>query len=115
MNPFHICVPYIKISKSELLFEQYRMALNRDKYDIEVQNDDAIKRNQIYFDFMQQMFNSLDGLYLCKKYLLINTIRNDQWRKQSAAENEKLNREKKPRNKSASKTSSKKLCSMHKN
>ena len=29
------------------------MALNRDKYDIEVLDDDAIKRNQILFDFMQ--------------------------------------------------------------
>ena len=46
---------------------------------------------------MQQMFNSLDGLYLCKKYLLVNTIMKDQWRKQSAAENEKLNKEKEPR------------------
>ena len=40
------------------------MALNQDKYDIEVQNDDAIKCNQILFNFMQQMFNNLDGLYL---------------------------------------------------
>ena len=45
MNPFDICEPCIIISKRELLFEQYRMALNWDKYDIEVQNDDAIKRN----------------------------------------------------------------------
>ena len=42
MNPFDIRVPCIKISKIGLLFEQYRMALNWDKYDIEVQNDDAI-------------------------------------------------------------------------
>ena len=40
------------------------MALNRDKYDIEVRNNDAIKRNQIFFDFVQQMFNCLYGLYL---------------------------------------------------
>ena len=45
MNPFDIRVPCIKIANSELLFEQYRMALNRDKYDIEVRNYDAIKRN----------------------------------------------------------------------
>ena len=42
MNPFDIRVPCIKIANSELLFEKYRMALNLDKYDIEVQNDDAI-------------------------------------------------------------------------
>ena len=40
------------------------MAVNWDKYDIEVQNDDAIKRNQILFDFMQRTFNCMDGLYM---------------------------------------------------
>ena len=44
-NPFDIRVPCIKIENSELLIEQYRMSLNREKYDIEFQNDDAIKRN----------------------------------------------------------------------
>ena len=53
MNPFDISKPFIKISKSELLFEQYRMALKRDKYDIEVRDDDAIKCNRIFFGFMQ--------------------------------------------------------------
>ena len=52
MNPFEIGKPCIIIAEKELLFEQYRMALKWDKYDIEVQNDDAIKRNQIFFDFM---------------------------------------------------------------
>ena len=36
MNPFDISVPYVKIAKSDLLFEKYRMALNRDKYYIGV-------------------------------------------------------------------------------
>ena len=40
------------------------MPLNRDKYYIKVRNDDAIKRNQIFFDFMQQTFNFMDELYL---------------------------------------------------
>ena len=40
------------------------MAINREKYDTEVQNDDTIKRNQIFFDFMQRTLNRLDGLYL---------------------------------------------------
>ena len=71
---FDIGVTYINISRSEVLFEQYRMALNWDKYDIEVQNDDAIKRNQTLFDFMQRTFNRLDGLYIHKKYLLIDMI-----------------------------------------
>ena len=63
-NPFDIDVTCINIAKSELLFEQYIMDLNWDKYDIEVQNDDAIKRNRIFFDFMQRTFNRLDGLHL---------------------------------------------------
>ena len=45
MNPSDIHVPCIKITNSEVLFEIYRMAPNRDKYDIEVRNDDAIKRD----------------------------------------------------------------------
>ena len=70
------------------------MALKRDKYDIEVQNDGAIKRNQISFDFMQQTFNRPDGLYLHEAILLIDTIIESQSRKQSAAEVDRLNRKK---------------------
>ena len=36
MNPFDIGVRCINIARSELLFKIYIMALNRDKYDIEV-------------------------------------------------------------------------------
>ena len=43
------------------------MALKRDKYDIEVKNDDAINRNRIFSDLMQRMFNRLGGLYLHEK------------------------------------------------
>ena len=74
MNPFEIDKPCIIISKRELLFEQYRMALNWDKYDIEVQNDDAIKRNWIFSDFMHWTFNRMDGLYLHERCLLIYKI-----------------------------------------
>ena len=45
MNPFHIGVPCINISRSEVLFETYRMALNRERNDIEVRNDFAINHN----------------------------------------------------------------------
>ena len=93
MNPFGIHEPCIKISNNELIFEQYRTALNREKHEIEVQNDDAIKRNQILFAFMQWKFNRLDGLYLHQTYILIDTIMEYQTRKWSAAEIEKLNRE----------------------
>ena len=53
INLFDIGKPFINIAKSALLFEQYIMDLNRDKYDIEVRDDDAINRNQIFFDLMQ--------------------------------------------------------------
>ena len=92
INPFDIRVPCINIAKSALLFKQYRMALNQDKYDIEVRNDDAIRRNQIFFEFVQRTFNPLDGLYLSEICLLIDATMKDQLRKQSAAEIEKLNR-----------------------
>ena len=75
MNAFDIGKPCINIAISEVLFEQYRMALIRDKYDIDVWNYDAIERNQIFLDFVQQMFNRLDGLYLHEKCLLIDTIK----------------------------------------
>ena len=52
MNPFVIHEPWIKIANNELIFEQYIMAPNWEKYDVEVQNNDAIQRNQILFDFM---------------------------------------------------------------
>ena len=60
MIPFDVHVLCIKIARSDLAFEQYIMALNQDKYDIEVRNDGAIKRNQIFFDFFQRTFNCLD-------------------------------------------------------
>ena len=69
MNPFEIGKPCITITRRELLFEQYIMALKQDKYEIEVPNDDAIKRNQIFFDFMQRTLICLDILYLHEKYL----------------------------------------------
>ena len=75
------------------------MALNRKKYDIEVRNDDAIKRNQILFDYMQRTFNILYGLYLREGCRLINKIMKYKLRKQSAADIDKLNREKRPETK----------------
>ena len=45
MYLFEIGKPCIIIAGIELLFEQYRMDLKPDKYETEVQNDYAIKRN----------------------------------------------------------------------
>ena len=69
MDPFYISKPCIKIAKSEVLFEIYMMALNWDKYDIEVRYDDVIKRKQIFFDFMQRTFSHLDVLYMDENFL----------------------------------------------
>ena len=85
MNPFEIGKPCMIIARRELLFEKYRMDLKWDKYEIEVQNYDAIKRNRILFDFMQQTFNRMDGLYLHETSLLIDTIIENQSMKQSTA------------------------------
>ena len=74
INPIGIDKPCINIAKSELLFEKYRMALKRDKDAIKIQKDDAIKRNQIFFDFMLRMFNHLNELYVKERSLLIDTI-----------------------------------------
>ena len=63
MNSSSIHEPCIKKSNNELICEQYGMALNWEKYDIVLQNYDAIKRNQIFFHFMQQTLNRLDGFY----------------------------------------------------
>ena len=95
INPFGIRVPSINIANSEVLFEQYIMALNWYKYDVEVLNDDAINRKRIFFDFVQRTFNCLDGLYLRERCLLIDAIMKDILRKQSAQEIEKLKRENK--------------------
>ena len=46
------------------MFEKYRTALKRDRDAIEIQKNDAIKSNQIFFDFMLRMFNHLNELYV---------------------------------------------------
>ena len=61
-NPLGIKRPCIMIAKNEVLFEKYRMALKRDKDAIEIQGDDEIKRNRLFFDFMLRMFNNLNQL-----------------------------------------------------
>ena len=61
------------------------MDLNQDKYYTVVRNDDAINHNRIFFDFMQQTFNSPNGLYLHKEFLLVYTIIKDQFLMHSAS------------------------------
>ena len=66
--------PCIKIAENEVLFEKYIMALKRDKDAINIQWDDAIKRNRLYFDFKLRMFYNLNQFYEKEKSLLIDTI-----------------------------------------
>ena len=75
------------ISNIEVLFEQYRMALKRDKDAIDIDGEDAINRNRLFFDFMLRMLHHLNQLYEKEKSLLIYTILKCQSRKESAKEN----------------------------
>ena len=72
------------IAKNEVLFEKYRMALKRDKLAIDIQGDDEIKRNRLFFDFMLRMFDNLNLLYEKEKSIFIDTILKYHLRKESA-------------------------------
>ena len=74
------------------------MALKWDKDAIEIQKDDEINRNQIFFDFMLRMFNHINEVYVKGKNLLIDTILKYQLSNESAQEVEKPNRDNKTRN-----------------
>ena len=69
------------------------MVINRYKYDIEVRDDDAIKHNRIFFDFMQQTFSFLDELYMDEKCLFMDTIKKDELRNQSSVKFKRLYRD----------------------
>ena len=75
------------IAKNEVLFEKYRMDLKQEKAAIEIQMDDAIKRNRLFLDFMLRMFDHLNQLYEKEKSLLIDTIVKYHSRKESAKVN----------------------------
>ena len=47
-NPLGIKRPCIMIAKNEVLFEQYRSALKRNKYEIDIEGEDEFKRNQLF-------------------------------------------------------------------
>ena len=50
------------IAKNEVFFEQYIIALKRDKDAIDIEGQDEIKRNRLFFDFMLRMFDHLNQL-----------------------------------------------------
>ena len=43
------------IAKNELLFEQYKKFLKQDKDAIDIDGEDAINSNRLFFDFMLRM------------------------------------------------------------
>ena len=87
MNPLGLKQPCIMIAKNEVLFEQYRIDLKRDKDAIDIEGEDEIKRNRLFFDFMLRMFDHINQLYEMEKSLFIDTILTYNLRKESAKEN----------------------------
>ena len=71
MNSLGIKQPCIMISKNEVLFEGYRISLKRDKYAIDIDGEDAINSNRLFFDFMLRMFDHLNQFYEMEKVLLL--------------------------------------------
>ena len=70
-NPLGIKQPCVMIAKNELLFEQYIIALKRNKDAINIEGEDEINRNRLFFDFMLIMFDHLNQLYEIKKVFLL--------------------------------------------
>ena len=70
-----------------MLFEQYRIALKRDKDAIDIEGEDAINRNRLFFYFMLRMFDHLNQLYEKEKSLLIDTILKYNLRKETSKDN----------------------------
>ena len=75
------------IAKNEFLFEQYIIALKRDKDAIDIDGEDAINRNRLFFDLVLRMFDHPNQLYEMEKSLLIDTIIKYNLSKESNKEN----------------------------
>ena len=78
-NIFDIGKPCIKIANRELVFYKYWMARNRDKYDIEVRYDDAIKCKQNILWFHVMSVQSSGWIIYGYNLILIKTIKNINW------------------------------------
>ena len=64
MNPLEIKQPCLAIANNEVLFEQYRIALKRDKDAIDTEGEDEIKRNRLFFGFMLRMYKRRKKVFL---------------------------------------------------
>ena len=87
MNPLGINQPCVTIANNEMLFEKYRIALKQEKDAIDIDGDDAIDSNRIFFDFMLRMFDHLNQLYEMEKSLLMDAILTYHLKKESDEEN----------------------------
>ena len=87
MNLLGIDQPCLTIANNEVLFEQYRIALKREKDAIDIDREDAINSNRLFFDFILRMFDHLNQLYEVEKSLLIDAILTYHLRKESDKEN----------------------------
>ena len=87
MNPLGINRPCLKIASNWFLFEKYRIALQRNKDSIDIDEDDAIDSHRLVFDFMPRMFDHLNRLYEMGKSLLIDAILKYHLRNESDEEN----------------------------
>ena len=65
------------------MFEKYIIALKREKDAIDIDGEDAINSNRLFFDFMLRMFDHLNQLYEMEKCLLIDAILKYYLRKES--------------------------------
>ena len=86
-NPLGIKQLCNMIADNKVFFEQYIISLKRDKDAIDIEGEDAINCNRLFFDFMIIMFNRLNQLYEMDKSLLIDTILKYNLRKESAKGN----------------------------
>jgi hypothetical protein len=81
MNPL-IHEPCSALSSSQTLFEQYRVALNRDTWEINQTNEDPIKRATIFHNFLIRMFSHLTTYFLNDKDIVMAVILEEQEREQ---------------------------------
>ena len=87
MNPLKIDQPCLTIANNEVLFEQYKIALKREKDTINIDGEDAIDSNRIFFWFHSKHVWSSKSIMWDGKSLLIDAILTYHLRKESDKDN----------------------------
>ena len=75
MNPFGVSESCAAIKTDPSLFEKYRVALTRDRYDIDLREDDAIERYKNFFYFVNRSFKHLGYLFNEERFHIIAAMR----------------------------------------